>query len=182
MLFSDGTLCQKTMFHVLPFSDSISCPQNKVKVNYWYTILSWNNNVLCFTIYLTWYSMPIGHGYAIFDWTFCHETMFYVLPFTWPDSLYFFTFTFEGRFYLATMIYVLCITICHLKKSIHLVTSLKLGLDFGTTFCHEIMLYVLPSTWPMPLHHLIFWWNILVWNNVLCFMFYHLLEPICYCL
>ena len=128
--------------------------------------------VLCFTIYLTWYSMPIGHGYAIFDWTFCHETMFYVLPFTWPDSLYFLTFTFEGRIYLATMIYVLCITICHLKKSIHLVTSLKLGLDFGTTFCHEIMLYVLPSTWPMPLHHLIFWWNILVWNNVLCFTIY----------
>ena len=141
---------RKQCFMFYHFLTQFSCPQNKVKVNYWYTILSWNNNVLCFMFYhiLTWYSMPMGHGYAIFDWTFCHETMFYVLPFTWPDSLYFFTFNFEGRLYLATMIYVLCITICHLKKWIHLVTSLKLGFDFGTTFCHEIMLYVLPSTWP----------------------------------
>ena len=133
--------------------------------------------VLCFTIYLTWYSMPIGHGYAIFDWTFCHETMFYVLPFTWPDSLYFLTFTFEGRLYLD-----LCFMYYHLP------------FEKVNSSCHK------------PEVRVGFWYNILSWNNVVCFtiyltyastpfnllmkhsgmkqcfMFYHLLEPICYCL
>ena len=201
MLFSDGTLCQKTMFHVLPFSDSISCPQNKVKVNYLYTILSWNNNVLCFMFYhifdlilhaywpwlcyfwlnlLSWdnvlcFTIYLTRFSILLDIYFWGETlscnndlcfMYYHLPFEKVNSSCHKPEVRVGFWYnILSWNNVVCFTIYLTYASTPFNLLMK---HSGMKQC--FMFYVLPSTWanlllPLDQVYIIFWWNLILWGN-----------------
>ena len=80
-------------FYVSSFAKvNSSCPKPKVRVWFWYSILSWNNG-LCFRVYLTWFSLP-DQDYSIFWWNILpwkNVLCFFVLPSTWAHFLCLYT-------------------------------------------------------------------------------------------
>ena len=192
---------RKQCFMFYHFLTQFSCPQNKVKVNYWYTILSWNNNVLCFMFYhifdlilhaywpwlcyfwlnlLSWdnvlcFTIYLTRFSILLDIYFWGETlscnndlcfMYYHLPFEKVNSSCHKPEVRVGFWYnILSWNNVVCFTIYLTYASTPFNLLMK---HSGMKQC--FMFYVLPSTWanlllPLDQVYIIFWWNLILWGN-----------------
>ena len=116
--------------------------------------------VLCITICETQSLTRRLRLKLVFDATFLHETLFYVLCFTWPRFLHHKTkigLIIEGAFCHGTRFYVLCFTIYltwnNVLRFMHYLCKIPpfcpytiVLVSFDVTFSYETMFYVLCFT------------------------------------